>query len=214
MCLLSYYPPGVMPVREHLENGARLNAAGCGYALAAGGTLAVGHGLDSAEMISWFLDLRAALPDGPAMFHSRYAQTGAARLESCHPMNVGGSPGTVVAHNGYLFTSPDGRTDTRVLADDELPRFSLGDPAERFALAVLMEGNKAVIMSAGKDAIILNERLGSWVSGAWHSSPDYGGGLRITGGECSVCHCGSPVPVCKDCEAAAEPRRRALLGLS
>jgi hypothetical protein len=33
MCLLSYYPPGVMPVREHLENGARLNPQGCGFAL-------------------------------------------------------------------------------------------------------------------------------------------------------------------------------------
>jgi glutamine amidotransferase len=224
MCLLTYYPPGVEPVREHLENGARLNAKGHGWAAIDRYNMLHCHrSLDAAEMITSFMVFRAENPDSRAMFHSRYATGTATTLEKCHPMQVGNDPLTVMAHNGYLFPT-EGESDTEVFARDILPRYDLLNPASRAVLEERMGPNKAVILSTNillPRVIILNGSKGIMLpGGTWHSNRDYLGTSHLEEGKCIIC---SQIPqegasvigegdiLCHSCEATASNRYELLM---
>jgi glutamine amidotransferase len=209
MCLLSFYPPGVLTVKEHLEAGARLNPHGCGYALAAGGLIFEHRSLDSGEAISRFLALRASCPDSHALFHSRKASVASVTLENCHPFPVRGDNPGFVAHNGWLFHAGN-QSDTRVFAEEILPRYNLDDPEDFRRLDGLMGFNKAVVLF-GDRAHILGEHLGIWLpDGSWHSNGDYTG-VHASAGLCVACKLVPPEPgakpaVCAGCGHAASVR--------
>ena len=73
MCLLTFYPATVMPDTAALRHGSYLNDDGHGFAIVAGARLIVRHGMDAGEMIEAFDVARHHYPDGPALFHSRFA---------------------------------------------------------------------------------------------------------------------------------------------
>jgi predicted glutamine amidotransferase len=184
MCLLTFFPAGVLPNTEALLNGAYFNQDGYGYAIVTGEEIQVRHGLDAEQTIVQFDADRRSNPDGPALFHSRFATHGSTDTENCHPFRVGGDPRTVLAHNGVLppVVQPgktDPRSDTRILADDFLPVFgSMRIRRNRIRLQKWMtQANKIVILTVDRSftrqAYILNEDAGTWDGGIWYSNDAY-----------------------------------------
>ena len=196
MCLLTFLPAGVQPDTVALSLGAMANGDGHGFAIItrartsrAAGTdasagILIAHGLDGEELIEQFALLRAQNPDGPALFHSRFATHGDTSIENCHPFRVGGDQRTVLAHNGVLpqVVQPgrgEVRSDTRITAEDFLPRFGhLATRARRRRFEKWMTArNKIVILSVDprfrQQAYILNERAGIWQDRIWYSNDDF-----------------------------------------
>lgn len=211
MCSLSYFPPGVMPVRAHLENGARLNPHGCGFAL---GYTAM-RSMDSQEMIRQFLIHRWRFPLLPALFHSRNASGDSPRTEeNLHPFTVqrDGHEQAFVAHNGYLFKHEGSKSDSLIFAEQILPKHNLDDPGVRALLEQRMGRNKAVILYPDSTSYILNAHLGvSLPDGTWHSNTDFTGVPHIIPGLCPLCGDETELtPVCASCEKEAQARRELL----
>lgn len=185
MCMLTFFPHGVQPDVEALANGAVANDDGHGFAIVHGDRLIVRHGMDASNMIAKFTALRAELPDGPALFHSRLGTGGSVSRRNCHPFYVGDDRMTVVAHNGILPNTAqpfkgDWRSDTRYAAEEILPtRFSdIGSKRWRRRLTKwLGKHNKLVFLTVNpnywQNAYILNEEAGEWNGGIWYSALDY-----------------------------------------
>lgn len=211
MCLITYLPPGVMPVKEHLDNGALLNPHGHGFSI---GWTRLGS-MDAEKVISEFIHLRARNPQLPAMFHSRNA-TGDSpvTLENIHPFRV--SPrgqDAFAAHNGYMFPHEGERSDSRIFAEEILPRYDLDDRDSRALLEHRMGRNKAVILRPGYPVRILNRQQGIMLGdGTWHSNPDYLGISHHVPGFCPQCGTATDdKPVCLSCEGKAQSRRALLM---
>jgi glutamine amidotransferase len=231
MCLLTYYPGGVLPNLDALANGAKHNTDGYGYAIVTGGRITVRHGLDDQRMIGNFGRDRALDPDGPALFHSRYGTHGTNCLANCHPFRLGRDRRTVLAHNGILDASVrpgkgDKRCDTRIAAEDFLPGEPFGPLYTRRGRAALARwltpGNKIVILTVDPgyraNAYVINEKSGEWHRGAWYSNDDYrepwcrSGWEDDFGATCPTCleiDSVDPVSqlcrVCGTCRECAEP---------
>jgi hypothetical protein len=181
MCMLSYYPPGVMPVRSRIINGAAFNPDGHGFALVTNkGKLMVYRSMNADKTIDAFITARQAHMNGPALFHSRIATSGRVDATGVHPFRVGGDAQTVLGHNGILFRPKEkGRSDTRIFAEDMLPTFGNLDKPKTFQFTehFLGKGNKAVILTVNpaykSQSYILNEKQGIWDEGEWHSNDDY-----------------------------------------
>lgn len=218
VCLLSYYAPGVMPVREHLENGALLNPHGHGWA--AGPVMS--RSPDDPEcMIRRFLEERRIRLHVPALFHSRNA-TGDSPVtrQNIHPFAViQGREIMTVAHNGYLFPHDGGRSDSLIFATEILPRYDLDDEESVRLLEQRMGPNKAVILRPGKPGLILNKHLGiafgpadGTLNGTWHSNADYTGVPHLIAGICPQCAAETDQkPVCGPCEGRAQCRQALLM---
>jgi len=186
MCLLTYYPSGAMPDTEMLANGADFNPHGHGFAIVVDRQVIVRHGMNPTELVSTFVRMRAAYPDGPALFHSRFATHGSIGTRNCHPFVVGGDKRTVLAHNGVLPAparpaSRDVRSDTRVLAEVLLPAGRFGSLASRRGrqrfTRWLGPSNKIVLLTVDhryqQSAYLFNEDGGSWWDGVWYSNLDF-----------------------------------------
>lgn len=186
MCMLSYFPPNVMPDEEELMNGADHNPDGHGWSMVdpIRRQITVHKYMTPDRALDSFVAARKACPGGPALFHSRIGTSGRIDITGVHPFFVGNDRHTVVGHNGILF-SPDGpKSDTAVFAQSIMPlRFAALD--RRKTIRKLEKycgpGNKLVVLSVNpiraQSAYIINERQGHWSgeSGAWHSNYDYRG---------------------------------------
>jgi hypothetical protein len=188
VCLLSYFPAGIMPHTDELLNGTIFNDDGHGFAIVdtIGRRIIVDRGMDAKEMVYTFAAVRARYPNGPALFHSRLATDGLTNLLNCHPFDVGGDSRTVLAHNGIMPLRPqkgDPRSDTRIVAESYIPRAYGTLRRRRARLAFerwLTPWNKVVILSVDPrfrdHAFILNEDQGEWTSaGIWYSNDAYKG---------------------------------------
>ncbi len=186
MCMLTYFPPGTTPDLDALANGAEFNNDGHGFAIVTPGRIVVRHGMGSQRLIDRFGDARAQHPDGPALFHSRFATHGTRGRANCHPFRVGHDARTVLAHNGILprRVRPKGgdrRSDTRIAAEDFLPSKSYSawdDQQAQLGLARwLGPGNKLVVLTVDPHyrhhAYLINEQAGLWAGGIWYSNTDY-----------------------------------------
>lgn len=185
MCLLTYLAPDTQPIIEHLVTGAIHNSDGHGYAIVTGDErLIIGRYMKADEAIEAFAADRARHPEGPAMFHSRFATHGEETLDNVHPFPVSGDLRTVVAHNGILPATMqpskgDSRSDTALLALRMGQRFgSLRHAGTRKAIESWMGyGNKLVVLTTNRkhsaSAYILNEHAGTWVGGIWYSNDGY-----------------------------------------
>lgn len=188
MCILSYLPPETPVDVDGLFNGGLHNPDGHGWAIVATeDEIVVGKSLDLADALDAFVTARERFPEGPALFHSRWATHGSVRLDNVHPFLMGGSGQTVVAHNGVLPAEAhpkagDDRSDTRKFADEILStRFRrLDKPAAQRALSQWCgKGNKLVILTTDPryrcSSYIVNEDAGRWDgdTGIWHSNGDY-----------------------------------------
>lgn len=188
MCMLTYLPPDVLPDLDALANGAEFNDDGHGFAIVTPGRILVRHGMDSEGLLARFARDRAEHPDGPALFHSRFATHGTRSRANCHPFRVGHDARTVLAHNGVLprRVQPRGgdrRSDTRIAAEDFLPLRSYSSwddhQAQRGLARWLGAGNKLVVLTVDPRyrhrAYLINEETGVWDGGIWYSNNDYQG---------------------------------------
>ncbi|WP_051407382.1 class II glutamine amidotransferase [Nocardia sp. CNY236] len=185
MCLLTYFPPGTQPDRRALQTGAAVNPHGHGYALIIEDKIRVGHSMDPDPLIEEFLNLRAEYPTGAGLFHSRYATRGIQALKNCHPFPLGRDTRTVIAHNGTLPKrvhprAYDQRSDTRIAAEEYLPRHPFGSiDTHRGArgLASWLGTSKLVILTVdptyARRAYILNAEAGIWDDEIWYSNSTY-----------------------------------------
>ena len=181
MCLLSCYLPGARGDRAALECAARRNPDGFGWAMIAGDEIVTYRTLDPVEGVESFLEFRELYLDGHALWHSRLTTHGTTSLDNVHPFIVGNDERVVAAHNGVLPLDPtDGRSDTRVFAEDMMSAHYLDDStvmewvggwAGRSKLAFL-----SVHPATRASLYIVNEHLGHWSSdarGVWYSNDSY-----------------------------------------
>ena len=183
MCLLTVALPGSTQRIEDLKIACINNPDGFGYAVHAGKRIITGRGMDAETLIARYLADRARFPEGPAMFHARFATHGTESLDNCHPFRVGGDREIVLAHNGILpmtVARKERRSDTRIYAEEVLPRLgvsSLDDPAWVTATEKWLGGNKIAILSTSphlsEPIYLLNEELGAWTDDIWWSNDTY-----------------------------------------
>ncbi len=212
MCMLTFLPPNTTPDLDALACGAEFNDDGHGFAIVTADQIIVRHGLDSAEMIVAFDELRDQHPSGPALFHSRFATHGTCDVDNCHPFPINHDTRTMLAHNGILprRVQPkrgDRRSDTRIAAEDFLPRKGYDawdDPlAQRDLARWLGPDNKLVVLTIDpryrEHAYLINEDAGIWEHGIWYSNADYQGYTHVVVGATSAMDDPDaywPCPVC------------------
>lgn len=185
MCLLVVCEPNSIPKADDLHSGACSNPHGFGFAIVADGKIISERSMSAKKNIARFLELRAQYPDGYAMWHARYATHGVKNEENCHPFKVGGSELTYLAHNGVLdvtIPSGDKRSDTRILAEDILPKIggisSLDDDTIWTMVSKWAGGSKIAIINLDPVAkhpfYLINENLGTWDDdGIWWSNSSH-----------------------------------------
>ncbi|WP_181722932.1 class II glutamine amidotransferase [Nocardia gipuzkoensis] len=185
MCLLTYIPGNVAPDPVALAIGARANPHGHGFAIVDRRRILVGRGMNAERVIAEFTKARTEYPEGPALFHSRYATHGSIGLRNCHPFLLGGDARTVLAHNGTLpkrvHPGPyDRRSDTRIAAEEYLPKRPFGSiDTHRGArgLASWLGSSKLLILTVDPayehHAYLFGQRAGYWEGGVWYSNTSY-----------------------------------------
>ncbi|MBY8856632.1 hypothetical protein K7711_09110 [Nocardia sp. CA2R105] len=186
MCILTYFAPGIAPDLDALWGGALANPHGHGYAVITGDRIVVGRGLDPDVVISEFAAVRGEYPEGAALFHSRLATHGPIDLANTHPFAVGGDERTVIAHNGILPASMhpgpgDLRSDTRIAAEDFLPRQPFGSLNSRIGhdrLERWLGTDKMVLFTVDpayqQRVLLFNQDLGHRSdAGIWYSNLSY-----------------------------------------
>jgi glutamine amidotransferase len=141
--------------------------------------------MSARKAVSKFIHMRQQNPHGYAIWHARYATHGVKNEDNCHPFQVGDDTDTVLAHNGVLDTfigKDDKRSDTRIFAEDTLPKLGGVRALEDENLYRMIEGwasgSKIAVLTANPNAqyqlYLINERLGHWdENGVWWSNSSY-----------------------------------------
>lgn len=188
MCLLTVLPmPGLFDAKtyERLENGAEVNPHGFGWGVVSGNRVVTGKSMNAEEAIEDFYDAYT-MATGPAMFHSRFATHGSKGLDNVHPFPVGKMRDTYIAHNGIMPVEShpgkdDDRSDTRVFADDILPRNyrRLDSVKVQEHLSTWLRGNKIAVLTTNRayrrQLYVFGLKAGEWVDGVWFSNGDHEG---------------------------------------
>ena len=185
MCLLVVCKPNAVPKREELTEGACSNPHGYGFAMIVDGKIFRYRTMSARKAVTKFLHMRKQYPKGYAIWHARYATHGVKNEDNCHPFQVGDDVDTVLAHNGVLDTfigKDDKRSDTRIFAEDTLPKLGGVRALEDENLYRMIEGwasgSKIAVLTANPNAeyqlYLINERLGTWDdNGVWWSNSSY-----------------------------------------
>ena len=181
MCLLSCYLPGARASRAALEIAAQRNPDGFGWAIIADDEIVTYRTLDPVEGVESFLEFRELYLDGHALWHSRLTTHGTTSLDNVHPFIVGNDERVVAAHNGILPLDPtDGRSDTRVFAEDMMNAHYLDDSTVMEWVGGWAGRSKIAFLSVHPatraSLYIVNEELGHWSSetrGVWYSNDSY-----------------------------------------
>jgi hypothetical protein len=178
MCLLCYSPTGTRPDPLLLEQAGVNNPDGFGWAVLHDGALIVKRTLDLDEAIETY----GKAPEGPSLWHARWATHGKINVKNCHPFRTDGGR-TVIAHNGILPCQPikgEALSDTRVFVRDLWPTYSRGvldHPNAWRALGAFATGSKLVVLTTDprfkRNAYIVNEHYGDWLEGTWWSNDTY-----------------------------------------
>jgi glutamine amidotransferase len=185
MCLLVVCNPNSTPTKDELTTGACKNPHGFGFAIDTGNGIISERSMSAKKSIARFLELREQYPNGYAMWHARYATHGVKNELNCHPFKIAGQYDTYLAHNGVLdilIPKDDKRSDTRILADELLPRLggvsALDDDYVYDMISSWSSGSKIAVMtndpSAQYKIYIINESAGSWDDkGIWWSNSSH-----------------------------------------
>jgi len=182
VCLLVICNPNAVPKREELKNGACANPHGFGFALVIDGKIFRYRTMSARKAISKFIHMRQQNPQGYAIWHARYATHGVRNEDNCHPYFVGDDNNTVLAHNGALdvfIGKEDRRSDTRIFAEDVLPKMGGISAMDDENLYRVIEGwagsSKIALLTTNPKSLsqlyIVNETLGTWdENGVWWSN--------------------------------------------
>ena len=185
MCLLVVCKPSAIPKHEELTEGACANPHGYGFAMVIDGKIFRYRTMSARKAVSKFIHMRQQNPHGYAIWHARYATHGVKNEDNCHPFQVGDDTDTVLAHNGVLDTfigKDDKRSDTRIFAEDTLPKLGGVCALEDENLYRMVEGwasgSKIAVLTTNPNAqyqlYLINERLGTWDdNGVWWSNSSY-----------------------------------------
>lgn len=184
MCLLIVAPAGHTPDRDAIEESARMNDDGFGFAIATPDRgILRGRGMDLDAVCDWYYQLRDMYPQAHSMFHLRMTTHGRTAQDNCHPFLVAGRDDIALGHNGILpidIPNGDHRSDTRILAEDFFGEWGircLDDPQFMDELGLWAKGSKLAILSTtdelDKDFYIVNEDDGHWLDGIWFSNYSY-----------------------------------------
>jgi len=185
MCLLVVCNPNSTPSKDELKQGACKNPHGFGFAIDTGDGIISERSMSAKKSIARFLELREQYPNGYAMWHARYATHGVKNELNCHPFKVAGEHDTYLAHNGVLdilIPKDDKRSDTRILAEELLPRLggvsALDDDYLYDMMSSWARGSKVAVMTNDPSALykmyIINESAGSWDdNGIWWSNTSH-----------------------------------------
>ena len=185
MCLLVVCKPNAIPKREQLTEGACSNPHGYGFAMIIDGKIFRYRTMSARKAVGKFLHMRQQYPQGYAIWHARYATHGVRNEDNCHPFQVGDDVDTVLAHNGVLDTfisKDDKRSDTRIFAEDTLPKLGGVRALDDENLYRLVEGwasgSKIAVLTTNPQAdyqlYLINEKLGHWDDdGVWWSNSSY-----------------------------------------
>jgi glutamine amidotransferase len=185
MCLLVVCKPNAIPKREELTEGACANPHGYGFAMIIDGKIFRYRTMSARKAVGKFIHMRQQYPQGYAIWHARYATHGVKNEDNCHPFQVGDDADTVLAHNGVLDTfigKDDKRSDTRIFAEDTLPKLGGVCALEDENLYRMIEGwasgSKIAVLTTNPNAeyqlYLINERLGTWDdNGVWWSNSSY-----------------------------------------
>jgi glutamine amidotransferase len=191
MCLIIVCPPGQQPTIDTLLDTIISNPHGSGWMMKIGDNLEIVKAVDDIDhVLGTWLEAREANPDVYAVWHSRVATQGKHTDNNCHPFNIPGKKWGM-AHNGIMnladpprpdqmkveFWKRDVRSDSRVLAEDYMPRWTwqeIFDAKEDWEFW-LGKRNKVVLLNPdpgeADPIIILNERSGVWYEddNCWYS---------------------------------------------
>ena len=185
MCLLVVCKPGSIPKRDDLHRGACANPHGYGFAMIINGEVVRYRTMSRKKAVNKFLEMRSQNPDGYAIWHARYATHGVKNEDNCHPFQVGDDTDSVLAHNGVLDThieKGDKRSDTRIFAEDTLPKLggvaALDDENIWLLVNGWASGSKIAVLTVNPEAkhqlYLVNEYLGEWDDdGIWWSNKSY-----------------------------------------
>lgn len=185
MCILVVCEPDSTPSKSDLTAGACANPHGYGFAIHAGDRIISERSMSAKKSIARFLELREQYPSGYAMWHARYATHGVKNEQNCHPFAVGGDERTYLAHNGVLditIHKSDKRSDTRVFAEDTLPRIggvsALDDDNVWIMVESWARGSKIAILTCDPTAkhpmYLINDKSGTWDNdGIWWSNQSH-----------------------------------------
>lgn len=185
MCLLVVCKPKAIPKREDLHAGACANPHGYGFAMIIDGKIFRYRTMSAKKAVNKFISMREQHPHGYAMWHARYATHGVKNEANCHPFQVGDDEDTYLAHNGVLDTfieKHDKRSDTRVFAEDTLPKLGGISALEDENIYRMIEswatGSKIAVLTVNPKAqyqmYLINESLGHWDEhGVWWSNSSY-----------------------------------------
>ena len=186
MCLLVVCNPNSTPSKDHLTTASCSNPHGFGFAIETPTGIITERSMSAKKSINRFLELREQYPDGYAMWHARYATHGVKNEANCHPFKVGDTKyDTYLAHNGVLdilIPSNDKRSDTRIMAEELLPRLggvsALDDEYLYDMVSSWASGSKVAVMTNDPSAkyrlYIINESAGTWDDqGIWWSNQSH-----------------------------------------
>lgn len=185
MCLLVVCKPNAIPKREELTEGACSNPHGYGFAMIIDGKIFRYRTMSARKAVGKFIHMRQQYPQGYAIWHARYATHGVKNEDNCHPFQVGDDADTVLAHNGVLDTfigKDDKRSDTRIFAEDTLPKLGGVTALEDENLYRMIEGwasgSKIAVLTTNPNAqyqlYLINEKLGHWDDNdVWWSNSSY-----------------------------------------
>ena len=189
MCIALAGLGNLCPTHAELTRACEANPDGFGYAIVVdsvhGRTLLTERTMSAKAAIRGFLGDLATHGELVVAwtFHARIATHGSVNVQNCHPFTVGDDPLTVIAHNGILPLATDrDRSDSRVFAEDVLPRFGGVAVFDDDVLCSILDGwvensgSKVVILTAAPTEfplVILNESAGHWNETWWASNRSY-----------------------------------------
>lgn len=187
MCLLIAITSGADVTDAQLERAAINNPDGFGWAIHTGEHLIRFRSMNIDDAITEWRFVRKFYPQQDAIWHLRWATHGTVDASNCHPFEIGHDSRVMMAHNGVLpIEAQNGRSDTRILAEDRLPKSPtwMDDREEVEKLEAWMGTSKLAILSSHprtrQDLYILNEEYGHWVDGVWFSNSSYEEPKKIT----------------------------------
>jgi len=182
MCLLMVCLPGMHPERELLENACVNNPDGYSFAVHHGDHITTGRSMKYDRLLDRFYAELDKSDTTFGTFHARISTHGATTLDNNHSFRVAGRSDIVLSHNGMLPipTKGDGRSDTRIFAEDVLPALGIASLDDNYAWSALEEwagGSKIAILSTAPELrdqlYIVNEDLGHWKENIWWSNSSY-----------------------------------------
>jgi len=174
--------PGMHPERELLENACVNNPDGYSFAVHHGDHITTGRSMKYDRLLDRFYAELDKSDTTFGTFHARISTHGDTTLDNNHSFRVAGRSDIVLSHNGMLPipTKGDGRSDTRIFAEDVLPALGITSLDDNYAWSSLEQwasGSKIAILSTAPELrdqlYIVNEDLGHWKENIWWSNSSY-----------------------------------------